>query len=118
MTTVESYKRVLLEGGPYRLFVPKDVTMLHEDYTRLKELFKGGGEGLSDEAVDAAFKEISEILLFMEMDTDLLIQKADENTKTGENINKLARILSHRAERAASKWLKAHLSVPKKIKSV
>eukprot|EP00803_Ostreobium_quekettii_P002852 evm.model.scf_168.3 EVM.evm.TU.scf_168.3 scf_168:17511-22818(+) len=129
-TSVECFERILLDGGPYRLFTPSDVQLLEHDVLKMRLLFLGDGEGLPQAQVDKAFRPLSELLSVMELATGILIDnflqvqgcsptKAANGTGDGEkafNPEILKKILSHRAERAASKFLKKHFSVPKKLK--
>lgn len=128
--SVECFERILLDGGPYRLFTPSDVQLLEHDVLKMRLLFLGDGEGLPQAEVDKAFRTLSELLSVMELATGLLIDnflrvQGYSTTKAGNgagdgmrafNPEVLKKILSHRAERAASKFLKKYYSVPKKLK--
>lgn len=124
---VECFERVLLDGGPYRLFVPSDVQLLEHDVLKMRLLFLGDGEGLPQAEVDKAFRPLSELLSVMELSTSILIenfeQTEDPKSKApnGQGVKAfnsqiLKKILAHRAERTASKFLKKHSSVPKKLR--
>eukprot|EP00803_Ostreobium_quekettii_P010118 evm.model.scf_379.4 EVM.evm.TU.scf_379.4 scf_379:34745-39238(-) len=129
-TSVRCFERILLDGGPYRLFIPSDVQLLEHDVLKMRLLFLGDGEGLPQAEVDKAFRPLSELLSVMELPTSILIENFQQvqgsspksaNGGTGGGVKAfnpevLKKILSHRAERAASKFLKKHYSVPKRLK--
>lgn len=122
------YERVLLDGGASRLFLPSDVDVLESDVARFKDFFQADGEGLNKSTVDTIFLPASNLLTAMTLDTSVLISSANKaagkgTQKTGppsenptDNLEVLTRILGHRRERDASKWLKKHFKVPKKTK--
>ena len=62
-------ERVLLEGGPLRLFISADVEHLEEDMGVLKELFMAGGEGLSSREVEEEMAGLSALMRVMQLDT-------------------------------------------------
>lgn len=122
------YERILLDGGPYRLFVPTDLDILDADVGSLKSLFVADGEGLQQGTVDAAFRRISTYISLMGLETRILLEnatkansnKSEENqlqpADPANNIEVLTKILSHRRDRDASKWLKKQFKTPKKLK--
>ena len=125
--SVECFERVLLDGGPYRLFVPSDVQLLEHDVLKMRLLFLGDGEGLPQAEVDKAFRPLSELLSVMELSTSILIENFEQaedpkaRSPNGQGVkafnpNILKKILAHRAERTASKFLKKHGSIPKKLR--
>ncbi|GMH42089.1 hypothetical protein BSKO_10008 [Bryopsis sp. KO-2023] len=123
---IKCYERVLLDGGPYRLFEEQDVPELESDVAKMKDFFVGGGDGIAKETVDAAFRDLSELLTVMDLPTETLIANAEDAKKAGDaqpaaignDLDILVKILSHRKKRDASKWLKKYFSVPKKLKTV
>lgn len=109
------------------MFLRADVETLENDVVRVKELFKADGEGLSDDTVDTIFLPVSVLLSVMTLETSVLIstasKRATNHTETpgqpsdpANNPDVLTRILGHRKEREASKWLKKHFKIPKKTK--
>jgi len=118
---VRGLKRVLLEGGPYRLFksgsVGNDRELIEEDLKKLKDLFNDEEEGLPMSLIEESIKPIFEILLQMSLSTTNLIQLAEDAKKSSTREFKVfSQILGHRADRAASKWLKKVMKTPKKFK--
>jgi len=119
---VRGLRRVLLDGGPYRLFksgaVGNDRELIEEDVKKLKDLFNDEEEGLPMSLIEETIKPIFEILLQMSLSTSNLIQLAEDAKKSSSRELKVfTQILGHRADRAASKWLKKVLKTPKKVKS-
>ena len=115
-------KRVLLEGGPYRLFKSgsdgNDRELIEEDVKKLKDLFNDEEEGLPMTLIEDTTKPVLEILLQMSLSTSNLIQLAEDARRTNtRDITVYTQILGHRIDRAASKWLKKVLKTPKKMKT-
>lgn len=117
---VEGLKRVLLDGGPYRLFKcspqGNDLEMIEEDVKKLKELFNDAEEGLPMSLIEQTIKPVFEILDKMGLPTSELIQLAEETRKKSPGDLVYIKILGHRTDRAASKWLKKVMKTPKKVK--
>ncbi|RMZ57126.1 hypothetical protein APUTEX25_002358, partial [Auxenochlorella protothecoides] len=123
---------VLLDGGPLRLFVPGDVDALEADLTALQALFHAEADGLELDEVESASAPLSAILDAMALDTDVLIANYKQalalparplaTTQHGAapapapalDPDVLLRVLCHRAEHAASKFLKG-LKINKRL---
>ncbi|PRW45372.1 hypothetical protein C2E21_5977 [Chlorella sorokiniana] len=119
---------VLLDGGPYRLFTPQDVDLLEADLAQMRAMFYADGDGISLEEVDALCRPLSDVVDAMQLDTGLVIQNLKQaqasggrgapsprGTPAAMNPDVLLRILCHRADHAASKFLKKDYKIPKKI---
>eukprot|EP00899_Mesostigma_viride_P012693 jgi/Mesvir1/21424/Mv20896-RA.1 len=156
--SIEGWLRVLLDGGPLRLFTPADVEMLEEDLEVLKDMFLADGQGLHARKVDELMTRAHCFLSLFQLDTDILIAnfKAAEKKGSGngemmggggrskwkmsshlglmlgreyhappqgaaivsgaESITSsevLLRVLCHRADRMASKFLKFRFKIAK-----
>lgn len=118
-----AYKRVLLDGGSTRWYTIEDIPLLQEDLAALKQFFFAGGDGLSQQEIDKRTAQLSQLVQVMRMDTDSLVghfQKArtafpgSDGTDLLSNKDVLLRVLCHRAERNASKFLKSDFRIPKK----
>lgn len=127
---VSGWMRALLNGGPSRVFVPDDVDLFEEEMQILTDFFVAGGRGLGVEAVSSRTAPISAVLSLMSLSTDDLCRNFQElsdkeklqlgstvqtapNQLDMFNSDVVLRILCHRAEHAASKWIKAHFSIGK-----
>eukprot|EP00210_Caulerpa_lentillifera_P008196 g7826.t1 len=118
---VDGLRRVLLDGGPYRLFRNEqddnDRELIEQDLKRLKELFNDNNDGLPMDVVEEKTKPLLEILLKMSLSTNDLIKLAEDTKKNGPADHEVfTKILGHRADRLASKWLKKTLKWSKKMK--
>eukprot|EP01023_Acetabularia_acetabulum_P014302 TRINITY_DN17001_c0_g1_i3.p1 TRINITY_DN17001_c0_g1~~TRINITY_DN17001_c0_g1_i3.p1 ORF type:complete len:235 (+),score=50.79 TRINITY_DN17001_c0_g1_i3:295-999(+) len=114
ITVVGCLERVLLDGGPTRLFIPDDVRHLEDDLMKIRGLFIAGGEGLPAKLVDLNIQEVSKILSLMAVETPVVIQNIGSSQQI-LNDQILIRILGHRADRTASKYLKKEFKLPKKV---
>ncbi|EIE26922.1 DUF810-domain-containing protein [Coccomyxa subellipsoidea C-169] len=126
---VEALLRVLLHGGPCRWFIIDDVDMLEDDLQLLKGLFDADGEGLSRQRIDELCAPLTAALVVMQLDTGILItnykqaraqEKGNGHARRPSALNgpaydagMIVSVLAHRADRAASKFLKKELSLPK-----
>jgi len=119
--------RVLLDGGPTRGFAAGDSTMLEEDVNVLKDFFIADGEGLPKGVVENAAASVQQILNLYSLDTNQVIEnfkRASDQMAAGANPQRhgstryasdadtLLRVLSHRIDPVASKFLKTKLKLP------
>lgn len=124
--TVSGWMRVLLNGGAHRVFILADAELLEEEIEVLSDFFHAGGHGLETGVVSAHLRPLSVILSIMSLPTDQLCQthdelKVKEDSGVGDansdeslyNSDTILRVLCHRAEHSASKWIKAHFSIGK-----
>lgn len=128
--TVSGWIRILLNGGPARVFVPTDVEMLEEEIEILSDFFIAGGQGLDVADVAARVGPMSALCSIMSLPTDHLcrnyedlVEKERSNPPLENKIDPDAvnvytadvtlRVLCHRADHAASKWIKSNFSIGK-----
>ncbi|KAK2078367.1 hypothetical protein QBZ16_003207 [Prototheca wickerhamii] len=119
-------EQVLLDGGPLRLFVPDDVDVLEADLAALQALFHADADGLDMEDVERAAEGLGAVLDAMALETPVLVANykqalaasgrplaraatagpAAAHLAAALDPDVLLRVLCHRAEHAASKFLK------------
>ena len=130
----EALLMVMLAGGPGRVFYVNDAEMLDEDFNALKDLFKADGDGIPSDAVEKAARVVTQVLPLFALSTiDLihnfrqsLLEAQGQNSSksrmplpetTGQwgptDANTLLRVLCHRCDPAASKFLKKTYGLPK-----
>jgi DNA-binding transcriptional MerR regulator len=126
-------QRVLLDGGPYRLFIEDDTDYIEQDIEQLKVLFFAEGEGLPIQDINTLCAPLLELITVLQLATGILVQnfkEAKEEEKAAAKAGRapspkalvldpdvLQRVLAHRADRTASKFLKKELRLPKKLGS-
>ncbi|XP_065858206.1 protein unc-13 homolog isoform X2 [Euphorbia lathyris] len=124
--SVEAYVWVLLDGGPSRAFSDSDVSMMEDDFIMLKDFFIAEGEGLPRSVVDQEAKFAQQILGLFSLQTETVIKmlmNASEHISVGldshkhghmqlENAHTLIRVLCHKKDREASKFLKRQYDLP------
>ncbi|XP_010434591.1 PREDICTED: uncharacterized protein LOC104718523 isoform X1 [Camelina sativa] len=122
-SALEAFVRVLLDGGPTRAFSDSDITLMEEDLSILKEFFIADGEGLPRSLVEQEAKQAKEILDLYSLESDMLIQMlmtASELINMGvsseqrrlEDAQTIVRVLCHKKDRNASKFLKRQYELP------
>ncbi|XP_010529550.1 PREDICTED: uncharacterized protein LOC104806377 isoform X2 [Tarenaya hassleriana] len=124
---LEAYVRVLLDGGPTRAFSDSDIPLMEEDLTILKEFFIAEGEGLPRTLVEQEAKLAEQILDLYSLESEMLIQMlmtASELVSMGvssekrgrsrgmEDARTLVRVLCHKKDHTASKFLKRQYELP------
>lgn len=131
---VLALQQVLLNGGPYRLFSVGDSELLEADLSQMRAMFYADGEGLPLADIDAICRPLSDLLDVMQLDTGLVmanLRQARPPTGSSKQLRPapsmrpgmamamdpeiLLRVLCHRADHAASKFLKKDFKVSKKI---
>ncbi|CAH1448735.1 unnamed protein product [Lactuca virosa] len=110
--------RVLLDGGPSRLFMPSDAKFLEEDLEVLKEFFISGGDGLPRGVVENQVARVRQVIKLQGYETRELIDdiksaSATDRSKLGADTKTLLRILCHRGDSEASQFLKKQYKIPK-----
>ncbi|PQQ21385.1 uncharacterized protein Pyn_17972 [Prunus yedoensis var. nudiflora] len=117
---------VLLDGGPSRAFCDSDILLMEDDLATLKEFFVADGEGLPRSLVEQEAKFAEQILNMYSFQTESIIQMlmaASEQISSGldshdhnhvrlNNAHTLVRILCHKKDREASKFLKRQYQFP------
>ncbi|KVH95450.1 Mammalian uncoordinated homology 13, domain 2 [Cynara cardunculus var. scolymus] len=123
---LEGYVWVLLDGGPSCAFSDSDITMMEDDLNMLKDLFVADGEGLPRSLVEVESKLAHQILSLFSLDAESVIHMlmmASEYLSTGfelrisgqrslDDANTLIRVLCHKKDREASKFLKLQYHLP------
>ncbi|CAK7335470.1 unnamed protein product [Dovyalis caffra] len=124
--SLEGYVWVLLDGGPSRAFSESDITMMEDDLNVLKEFFVAEGEGLPCSLVEqeakfaqqtlSLFSLQTETVIHMLMNASKHISMRVESHKQGhvglEDAHTLVRVLCHKKDREASKFLKLQYELP------
>lgn len=123
--------RVMLDGGPSRAFSQSDADVLEEDLQTLKDFFIADGDGLPAALVENAADLVKQVLELYRSETTVIIQNfkhASEQVgspytprRTGKRVSGdvdiLLRVLCHKTDREALKFLKRHHKFPKTSKS-
>ncbi|XP_071702005.1 protein unc-13 homolog isoform X2 [Rutidosis leptorrhynchoides] len=123
---LEGYVWVLLDGGPSCAFSDSDIPVMEDDLNMLKDLFVADGEGLPRSLVEVESKLAHQVLNLFSLDAESVIQMlmmASENMSTGfgseiqgqrslDDANTLIRVLCHKKDKEASKFLKTHYHLP------
>ncbi|XP_057525392.1 protein unc-13 homolog isoform X2 [Amaranthus tricolor] len=124
--SLEGYLWVLLDGGPSRAFSDSDVNLLEDDLRALQDFFVADGEGLPRSTVERDSKFAHQVLSLFSLQTSSIIQMlmtASDHISTRvqsrshghrslDNANTLIRILCHKKDIEASKFLKKHYRLP------
>ncbi|KAG8367359.1 hypothetical protein BUALT_Bualt16G0063900 [Buddleja alternifolia] len=130
----EGFLLVLLAGGPSRVFTVEDGAVIEEDFKFLKELFWSNGDGLPADLIDKLSATVIGILPLFGKGSEDLVEELkgvvlDSNggglvksrlplpPTTGQwsptEPNTLLRVLCHRDDKIASKFLKKTYDLPK-----
>ncbi|XP_010055606.2 protein unc-13 homolog isoform X2 [Eucalyptus grandis] len=123
--SVDAFVWVLLDGGPSRAFSETDVSLMEDDFAMLKEFFIADGEGLPRSLVEKEAKFAAQILQLFSLKTDSVIQmllNASQQISSGLHARRhgsipddayiLIRVLCHKKDREASKFLKRQYQLP------
>lgn len=114
--------RVLLDGGPSRVFSQSDAKLFEEDLDILKEFFISGGDGLPRGVVENLVARARHIVQLHGYETRELIEDLKSasgielqggRSKLGTDTKTLLRILCHRGDWEASQFVKKHFKIPK-----
>ncbi|KAJ8428772.1 hypothetical protein Cgig2_010776 [Carnegiea gigantea] len=114
--------RVLLDGGPSRVFFLNDAKLLEEDLDVLKEFFISGGDGLPRGVVENLVAHARHIIKLHGYETRELIEDLKSasglelqggRSKLGADTKTLLRILCHRGDSEASQFVKKQFKIPK-----
>lgn len=131
----DGFLLVLLAGGPSRAFTLEDSGIIEEDFKSLMELFWANGDGLPTELIDKHSIVVKSILLLFHTDTETLIErfKSVSLETYGSSAksrlplpptsgqwepsepNTVLRVLCHRQDEMAAKFLKKNYNLPKKL---
>lgn len=124
--TLEGYVWVLLDGGPSRAFSDLDIPLMEDDLNMLKDLFIADGEGLPRSLVEEEAKFAHQLLSLFSLQAESVIQllmSSSEHISVGLETHKsghrclgdadtLIRVLCHKKDREASKFLKEQYKLP------
>ncbi|XP_048131969.1 protein unc-13 homolog isoform X2 [Rhodamnia argentea] len=123
--SMDAFVWVLLDGGPSRAFSEADVSLLEDDFTMLKEFFIADGEGLPRSLVEKEAEFAAQILQLFSLKTDTVIQmllNSSQRISSGLHAHRhgripddayiLIRVLCHKKDREASKFLKRQYQLP------
>ncbi|XVF82436.1 hypothetical protein PTKIN_Ptkin16aG0047800 [Pterospermum kingtungense] len=97
--SLEGLLRVLLDGGPSRVFIPSDATLLEEDLEILKEFFISEGDGLPRGVVENQVARARLVVELHGLETrELQVEDLRSSSgKLGADNQTPLRILCHRA---------------------
>ncbi|KAM0934376.1 putative protein unc-13, mammalian uncoordinated 13, domain 2 [Dioscorea sansibarensis] len=124
---MDGYVWVMLDGGPSRVFSETDVIIMQEDLNILKDLFIADGQGLPRSVVEKEATLAQQILDLYAMKTETIIEMLrnvsdqvydlpyhnNRRTRSVKNTYTLLRILCHKKDKDASKYLKLHYQLPR-----
>ena len=112
----EMFVRITLDGGPGRAFdVADGRAFVLPDLGSIRETFEANGDGLRQEDVRMVMKEAEHVAATMASETDPLIKAIQNNEGANPTQQEIMfRVLCHRAEHSASKFLKTNAKLPKK----
>ncbi|XP_062093119.1 protein unc-13 homolog [Humulus lupulus] len=120
--TLDGLLRVLLDGGPSRVFSTSDAKIIEEDLEILKEFFISGGDGLPRGVVENQVARARHVVKLLGFETRELIEDLrscgglemqGSRSKLGADTKTLLRILCHRSDSEASQFLKKQYKIPK-----
>ncbi|XP_073285335.1 protein unc-13 homolog [Primulina huaijiensis] len=131
----EGFLLVLLAGGPTRAFSPQDSQIIEDDFKSLKDLFWADGDGLPADLIDKFATTARDILPLFRTDTEnlidlfrrLILETYGSSVKSRLPLpptsgqwnpiepNTLLRLLCHRNDETASRFLKKTYNLPKKL---
>ncbi|KAK2407445.1 protein unc-13 protein [Trifolium repens] len=120
--SLDGLLRVILDGGPSRVFFPGDAKLLEEDLEALKEFFISGGDGLPRGVVENQVARVRLVIKLHGYETRELIEDLKSASglemqggkgKLGADSKTLLRILCHRSDSEASQFLKKQFKIPK-----
>ncbi|VFQ67086.1 unnamed protein product [Cuscuta campestris] len=129
---------ILLAGDPPRAFSVQDAATVEEDFKFHVDLFWSDGHGLQADLIDKHSVNIKGILHLLHTDTESLITQFhlliednyNPSGKTGKTMlplppttghwsptepNTVLRVLCHRNDKAATKFIKKNYNLPKKL---
>ncbi|XP_073055673.1 protein unc-13 homolog isoform X1 [Primulina eburnea] len=124
--SLEGFVWLLLDGGPSRAFSDTDISMIEEDLSVFEDLFVANGEGLPRSLIEEESKFVHQILSLFSLQTQSVIQMLMESSEHISvdttspryaqrylgDAETLIRVLCHKKDREASKFLKRHYQLP------
>lgn len=116
-TLSDAVTHVLLDGGPVRWFSLSDGTLLKEDIEAMGYMFYADGDGLDQETIESLMKTCVDAVQLMEEDTGSLISQLKKEPSSRQ-ADTILRILCHRKDHSASKYLKKEYKIQKKLPNI
>ncbi|XP_078429020.1 elongation factor Ts (DUF810) [Wolffia australiana] len=132
--TFDAFLLVILAGGPGRAFSAQDGQVMEQDLGAIEGLFLADGDGLPAELVEKAAAQARAVVPLFRADTDKLIERfkrmmAEAGYAAKAKLplppttglwspgdpNTVLRVLCHRNDEAASRFLKKTYNLPKKL---
>jgi hypothetical protein len=113
--------QVLLDGGPVRWFSLSDVGDLKEDMESMAYMFYADGEGLRQEDIEEIMRKTLNIVQLMDEDTGALVALLKDKkalTRKGLDQDTVLRVLCHRKDHSASKFLKKEYKIKKTLPNI
>ncbi|XP_027344230.1 protein unc-13 homolog isoform X2 [Abrus precatorius] len=131
----DGFLLVLLAGGPARAFSLEDHAIIEEDLKLLTDLFWSNGDGLPADLIEKHCTTVKAVLALFSVDTEHLIELLSQliletygaSAKSRFPLpptsgqwnprepNTLLRVLCHRNDDIAAKFLKKNCNLPKKV---
>ena len=108
---------VLLDGGPVRWFSLSDTSLLKEDMEAMGYMFYADGDGLEQDTIENLMSPCLNVIQYMDEDTGNLISLLKKKSKRPEE-DIILRVLCHRKDHSASKYLKKELKIQKKLPNI
>ncbi len=112
---------VLLDGGPVRWFSLSDVADLKEDMESMAYMFYADGEGIPQEEIESIMRSSLDIVQLMDEDTGALVallRNSSNLARRGLSEDTVVRVLCHRKDHAASKFLKSQYKIKKTLPNI
>ncbi|KAK4791239.1 hypothetical protein SAY86_031652 [Trapa natans] len=133
-SSFDGFLFVLLAGGPARAFSLEDSELIEEDFKLLTDLFWSNGDGLPSDLIEKLSAQVRSLLPLFHTDSELLMERLkvtlDSHGSSGKTKlplpptsgqwnpnepNTLLRVLCHRNDQLATKFLKKNYNLPKKL---
>lgn len=116
-TLSDAVAHVLLDGGPVRWFSLSDASILKEDMEAMGYMFYADGDGLDQDTIEHLMSPCLQIVQLMDENTGILISGLKKKPKDAE-ADIILRILCHRRDHSASKYLKKEFKIQKKLPNI
>lgn len=112
---------VLLDGGPVRWFSLSDMVDLKEDMESMAFMFYADGEGIPQDEIESIMRGSLDIVQLMDEDTGALVallRNSSTLARRGLSEDTVVRVMCHRKDHAASKFLKSQYKVKKTLPNI
>ena len=121
VTLNSAISHVLLDGGPVRWFSISDVADIKDDMESMAYMFYADGEGLAQDEIESIMHGTLDVVKLMDEDTGALVALLrDKPTLARRGISEdvIVKILCHRKDHSASKFLKSQYKIKKTLPNV